>query len=336
MNLFRVAIDPATGGASGAPEQMTTSVGNLGWFRFSADGRRLVGAAYEQSAELHLYTLTLRNDPHLEPLRSLRPRFLHWCRLAPDAEWIACTTIGTPEDLVLLRADGAELRRLTDDPFKDRNVSWSHDGTRLAFDSTRSGAWNLWTVRADGSELRRIADLPDTSSATWSPDGQRLTLRLPDRTLAEVAADRFTTRDEVRSVPGPDSLWRLELGAWSPSGTLLGGTGVDPDHSALSVGAFEPATGRFHRSQLPMADDGSWISALWKFAGWLPDSRHFVASGRDQIALVDVETGAWRGLQAVDARRLYVSLSRDGRTLLVEQQAVDGDLWMLEMPGGEQ
>src|SRR3972149_5083925 len=58
MNLFRVAIDGATGGPSGAPEQVTTSVGNLGWARFSADGRRLVAAVYERSAELHLYRLT--------------------------------------------------------------------------------------------------------------------------------------------------------------------------------------------------------------------------------------------------------------------------------------
>jgi eukaryotic-like serine/threonine-protein kinase len=335
MNLFRVGIDPATGGASGTPEQMTTSVGNLGWFRFSADGRRLVGAAYERSAELHLYHLTPGAAPTLQPLRTLRPRFLHWCRLSPDAEWIACATIGTPEDLVLLRADGSELRRLTNDPFKDRNVSWSHDGTRLAFDSTRSGAWNLWTVRADGSELRRIADLPDTSAAVWSPDGQRLTLRLRDRTLGEVAADRFTARDAVRSIPLPDSLRRFELLAWSPSGELLGGTEVNSGNRAVSVGAFEPATGRYHRSQLPMADDGSWISALWKFAGWLPDSRHFVASGREQIALVDVETGAWRGLLPIHSPRQNVSLSRDGRTLLVEQESVDGDLWMLEIPGGK-
>jgi hypothetical protein len=30
-----------------------------------------------------------------------------------------------------------------------------------------------------------------------------------------------------------------------------------------------------------------------------------------------------------------VSLSRDGRTLLVEQELSDGDLWMLEIPGRE-
>ena len=93
-----------------------------------------------------------------------------------------------------------------------------------------------------------------------------------------------------------------------------------------------PRVGTYRRSQLPIAD-ATWLDAYWKFAGWLPDSRHYVAAGRDQIALVDVETGAWRGLQAVDKRRLLVSISGDGRTLLVEQEVVDGDLWMLEIPG---
>lgn len=332
MNLFRVAIDPATGVASRAPEQVTTSVGNLGWFRFSADGRRLVAAAYERTAELHLHTLTPGAAPTLQPLRTLRPRFLQWCKLSPDGEWLACSTIGTPEDLVLLRADGSELRRLTEDSWKDRDATWSPDGTRLAFYSTRSGEWNLWAVRADGSELRRIAAPTETAPAAWSRDGGRLTLNLRDGLLGEVAADRFNAPDAVRPIPLPEPLQRFQLGGWSPSGELLGGTEVDASRTgALSVGAFEPATGTYRRSQLPMA--AKWVSAWWKFAGWLPDSRHFVASGRDQIALVDVETGAWRGLQAVDGRQLSVSLSGDGRTLLVEEEAVDGDLWMFEMPG---
>jgi Tol biopolymer transport system component len=333
MNLFRVAIDPATGVPSGVPEQMTTSVGNLGWFRFSADGRRLVAAAYERSAELHLNQLTQGAAPTVQPLRTLRPRFLQWCKLSPDAEWLACATIGTPEDVVLLRADGSELRRLTDDRFKDRNISWSRDGSRLVFDSTRSGGWDVWTVRADGSELRRTADTPDTAGAVWSSDGQRLTFVMPESGMAEVDAARFTDREAIRFVPLPDSMAGFEPGEWSPSGDLLGGTEVDVNRRPVSIGAIDPKTRRYRRSQLPIGG-AIWSDAYWKFAGWLPDSRHYVASGRDQIALVDVETGAWRGLQAVDKRRLIVSLSRDGGTLLVEQESFDGDLWMLEIPGG--
>ncbi len=324
-----MAIDGATGGTSGAPEQVTTSVGNLGWARFSADGRRLVAAAYERSAELHLHRLTAGAAPTLEPLRTLRPRFLHWCQLSPDAEWLACATIGTPEDLVLLRADGSELRRLTDDPWKDRNFAWSSDGTRLAFDSTRSGPWQLWTLRADGSEPRRITDFSDTVDKAWSRDGRRLTISTGGEGLAEVDADQLTPRAAMRSIPLPDSMRWFLPGAWSPSGELLGGTEVDSGRRALSIGAFEPASGTYHRSRLPMSGPG-W----WRFAGWLPDSRHFVALGRDQVALVDVATGAWRGLLPSDESHQAVSLSSDAATLLVETESADGDIWLLESPDG--
>ena len=281
MNLFRVAIDGATGGPSGAPEQVTTSVGNLGWARFSADGRRLVAAAYERSAELHLYRLTPGAVPTLRPLRTLRPRSLHWCQLSPDAEWIACATIGTPEDLVLLRADGSELRRLTDDPFKDRNIAWSSDGTRLAFHSTRSGAWNLWTLRADGSEPRRLADFADFSPAVWSRDGRRVTAVIPGRGLVELDADKLNSEEALRPLKLPESMQEFVPGAWSPSGKLLGGTEVASSMRALSIGAFEPATGTYHRSRLPLSSTG-----YWKFAGWLADSRHFVALGRERLGCV--------------------------------------------------
>lgn len=327
MNLFRVAIDGATGGASGAPEQVTTSVGNLGWARFSADGRRQVAAAHERSAALHLYHLTPGAAPTLEPVRTLRSRNLHWCRLSPDAEWLACATIGTPEDLVLLRADGSELRRLTEHAFKDRNIAWSSDGTRLAFDSARSGEWNLWTLRADGSEPRRLTDFAEASAAIWRHDGKRVTVVVPGRGLGDVDADQFTAREAIRSIPLPDSLPAFLPGAWSPSGDLLGGTEVDPGLRALSIGVFDPATGTYRRSTLPMSGDG-----YWKFAGWLPDSRHFVAAGRGQMALVDASTGAWRGLLAVENPDPVVSLSRDASTLRVETGSADGDVWLLESP----
>ncbi|HEX9800318.1 MAG TPA: LpqB family beta-propeller domain-containing protein [Thermoanaerobaculia bacterium] len=330
MNLFRVAIETATGRVAGAPVQRTTSVGSLGWFRFSADGRRLVASAHELSAELELFRLTPGAEPTLEPLRTLRPRSLHWCRIAPDAEWLACATIGTPEDLVLLRADGSELRRLTDDVFKDRNVAWSADGTRLAFQSTRAGGWNLWTLRADGSEPRRITEFTDLSLAAWFPDGQRLSVVVPPRGLTELDPDQLATLATLRPLELPGSMPSFEPGAWSPSGRFLGGTEVDASRRALSIGAFEPATGRYHRSQLPVAVG----HGFWKFAGWLPDSRRYVALGREQIALVDVETGAWRGLLAANPSMEGVALSGDGRTLLVETQLRDGDLWMLESPGG--
>jgi Tol biopolymer transport system component len=330
MNLFRVPIDAATGAAAGDPEALTTSVGNLGWARLSADGRRMVAAVYEQSAVLDLYQVAPGADPPLQPLGTLRPRSLRWCRLSPDAEWLLCSTIGSPEDLVVLRSDGSELRRLTDDIFKDRNADWSPDGEQILFQSTRSGRWNLWALRSDGSEPRRLTDFTESSTPVWSADGRRATIMAYGRGIADVDPNQLTTLETLESVALPETLQGFLPGGWSPSGTLLGGTEVDAMLRALSIGAIEPATGSYRRSKLPMSGTG-----FWTFGGWLGDSRHFIARGAEEIALVDAETGNWRELLPIRAQEQALSFSRDTMTLLVETASADGDIWIFETAEGD-
>ena len=51
----------------------------------------------------------------------------------------------------------------------------SPDGTRVAFESTRSGPYELWVAAADGSSPRKITDSGlYKSMPRWSPDGRRL------------------------------------------------------------------------------------------------------------------------------------------------------------------
>jgi len=333
MNLFRVEIDPATGAAAGAPEQVTTSAGNLGWARFSADGERMVVAEYELGAVLDLYRLTPGPDGTAEPLRTLRPRTLHWCQLSPDAEWIACATIGSPEDLVLLRPDGSGLRRLTDDVAKDRNLSWSPDGQSLAFASTRSGGWSWWRLQRDGSQLRQLSGFFGGNMPAWRPDGRSATVTQFGYGLVELDGAGIETLSAVHATPFPEGIRSFSANAWSPSGTLLAGGDCDAGNHALSVGTIDPASGTYLESRLPVA---GWCGR--RVAGWLPDSRHYVALGADLVALVDVTTGAYRKLLPADAdpaKEKLVSLSRDGRILLVETPTSDGNLWLLQREDGK-
>ncbi len=325
MNLFRVAIDAATGAAAGAPEQVTTSVGNLGYARFAADGQRMVAAAYERRVDLELYRLDPEAEPPLQPLRTLRPRALHWCNLSPDAEWLACATLGAPEDLVLLRADGSELRRLTDDVHKDRHARWSPDGERLLLMSTRAGGWDYWTLRADGSELRRLTEIGEVAGAAWSADGREVTVKMQTGPIYQVDAARLATPESARPLAMPAALTGFSPSAWSPSGRYLAGAEIDALWQALSVGFLDPASGVYNKSDLPIAGDG-----YWAVGGWLADSRRFIALGSRQLALVDAETGRWRSLAPIEGAGRIASLSRDGRTMLIEVESVDGDVWLLD------
>ena len=68
----------------------------------------------------------------LQPVTRSR-RFIRYAQPSPDGRWIAYDTTAPQEDLFVLRADGSELRRLTNDTAKDRVPHWSPDGSRLLF-----------------------------------------------------------------------------------------------------------------------------------------------------------------------------------------------------------
>jgi len=69
---------------------------------------------------------------------------------------------------VLLRPDGAIVRRLTDDKYKDRDARWSPDGSRLLFLSNCGGTFEYWLMNREGGGLRRVSE---PMVLAWAPDG---------------------------------------------------------------------------------------------------------------------------------------------------------------------
>jgi dipeptidyl aminopeptidase/acylaminoacyl peptidase len=76
-------------------------------------------------------------------------------------------------DIYIVRADGGEARRLTNQPTADAQPSWSHDGQWIYFMSARSGTHQIWKMRADGGEPRQLTK-GGGYQALESPDGQVL------------------------------------------------------------------------------------------------------------------------------------------------------------------
>jgi TolB protein len=53
----------------------------------------------------------------------------------------------------------------------------SPDGRRVAFTSTRSGAWEIWTSDLDGANAVQLSSLKaptGTGVPHWSPDGRQI------------------------------------------------------------------------------------------------------------------------------------------------------------------
>jgi Tol biopolymer transport system component len=70
---------------------------------------------------------------------------------------------------------GLAIVQLTEDAGSDVNGTWSPDGTYIAWETDRSGAFQIWIMNADGSQKRPLTHGPAVHGwPVWSPDGSRL------------------------------------------------------------------------------------------------------------------------------------------------------------------
>src|SRR4029079_10312701 len=72
--------------------------------------------------------------------------------------------------LGLAATDGkSSPRQLTTTDKKDRHPRWSPDGSRILFESTRSGKSQLWLIEMAGGEAKKLTDVStEPSSAIGS------------------------------------------------------------------------------------------------------------------------------------------------------------------------
>ena len=193
---------------------------------------------------------------------------------------------------------GAPQRLTTDDSF-DNFPSWSPDGSRIAFLSSRSGgedAGRLFTMAPDGTDIRELT--PELAGVIqhppqWAPDGQR---------LAFVAYSPYYRR--VSSLPGlytvranGTELRRLASAVrspvtWSPDGQRLAfAQAVDGTVMLVTVAA-----------------DGWDRQPLVPIEGWQPQS------GEPDPNRVWINTVAW----SPDGTRLLVSVNDRHPAFIVE------------------
>ncbi|MHC5005368.1 MAG: protein kinase domain-containing protein, partial [Planctomycetota bacterium] len=316
MGLWRLPIDEASGRARGAPEPVANGLeASMSLPSFSEDGRVL--AFRSESVSVNPVVIpfdpdTERAGPPRELLRrtgSLRPS-----SVSPDGEWLALDNRGEQrEDIFLLRTDGTELRRLTDDAARDRLPRFSPDGALLTFHSNRGGKYSGYSIRVDGSALTLLTDpsIGNVAGPMFEPAGERLFfyvendafyLGSPPWPASLSAAERFAKIGELSPTY---SSW-----CWSPDGRRLAGRLKSETPGGGGLGIYDPA---LREGRLVLAEESEFAAA------WLPDSRRIVYFTQDhELVVVDVET-AERRVISVDLpfppADEFIAVAPDGTAL---------------------
>lgn len=74
-----------------------------------------------------------------------------------------------------MKNDGSEVKQITYTTVNNMEPVWSPEGNRIAFQSDRSGIWEIYNMNIDGSNVVKITDIGTNSTEpAWSPDGSQI------------------------------------------------------------------------------------------------------------------------------------------------------------------
>ena len=251
-----------------------------------------------------------------------RLKFISEAGLSPDGKQVVygITAVDAEKDeesahLWIVSSDGGEPHQLTAGKGRDSGASWSPDGKKIAFQSTRDGAPQIYIIPVDGGEALQLTTckLGVGSAPLWSPDGKFIAFTTtPVSEMPDYSKPYRVTRSVYRfnamgyldpiiqdvyviSVEGGearqlthDRTMNSSL-HWSPDGQeILYSYNFSPD----SLDTF--ATGL--RLVNMQGETREVVPLTWGFitsAAWLPDGKGIAFGGMSAEKLTQFKTDLW-------------------------------------------
>jgi len=320
--IWRVPVKESTGETRGAPELVRTPAPYTGHLSFSRDGRRLAYVHQVTTGQIRMVRFDPVREAAISEPREIAESAKGASRptLSPDGKWLAFNTSERQEDLIVVAADGGLTRQLTSGEARNRGPRWSPDGKRIAFFSTRSGDWEIWTVDPDGGDLRQITALVGQNVAwpVWSPDSRQLAYTIFGVNTFLIDPNRpWSAQTPFRLPPFTDPKQIFNAWCWSPDGRMLAGFLNRGDGLAV----YYPAT-RTYRQLTDIGSDPMWLS----------DNRRLLFHHRGRLNLLDTESGRWKEVVSVapeEIARRGFAVSPDDRHIYFSVSVTEADVWTL-------
>ena len=224
-----------------------------------------------------------------------------------------------------MNADGSDVTRLT---YPGAFPSWSPNGRRIAFRSSRDGDYEIYAMNADGSDVTRLTYIYGFSSkSSWSPDGRRIVFdgaRDGVGGIYTMNADgsRLTQLTYTASDGWP---------SWSPDGRIAFTSYRDGNSEIYAINA--DGSGLIRLTNNSAYD---WIPS------WSPDGRRVAFTsdrdGNDEIYAMNADGSGLTRLTNNSVRDSRPSWSPDGRRIAFHSDRDrdgDGDIYTMNADGSD-
>lgn len=237
----------------------------------------------------------------------------------PSGRIVFSSNRGGPWRIWSIRADGSELRQLTQARADEQDVdpALSPDGKLLLFTSTRGQTTGIWRMALDGSGLTRLAD---GDQAEWSPDGSAIVFRRQEQIYTRELA---SGRERVLS---PSDWPHCSGPAWSPDGkTIAFACRWDAGNAVFVVPAAGGAPTKVYDRQ-PACEPH-----------WSPDGQRLVYETETRICTIQPDGKKNRPVTFFGGVQRYGRFSPDGQWIVYCQGVSEQgpwELYLIPAPGG--
>ncbi len=333
MGIWRIAIDEKTGTPNGPPEPVAAGVDvDMDLPHLSADGASLLFRSKIESVNPAAISFDAANA-RIASVALLQHRTGHLVPsdMSPDGQWLALfNRYERQQDIFVMRPDGSELSRITDDIGRDWEPRFTPDGESLTFYSNESGGYEALKIGRDGSSRTLLTDGSGTASyVMFAPDGTRLMVghdvKVPEVRIAVGPWPLTSARTTV--VNG------LQIGSgvmiptyWSRDGRWLSGY-VQLESGEVKGNALYDLSAR----KLRMLSNDSRGQDI----AWLRGYRSVVYFGaKGELVMQDIESLQRREISGTlpfpSAAAGHLVASPDGRTLYYGALQEESNIWIVK------
>jgi len=167
------------------------------------------------------------------------------------------------DEIYVVGSDGSDPTGISNNPESDAYPSWSPDGSKILFQSTRDGNWEIYTMNPDGTGQTRLTTDPAADTyATWSPTGSWITFHSQRGGGSDIYKIRADGSSETRLTADPDWDWGP---SWSHDSTKITFQTSRDGNSEIYVMNADGS------SQIRLTIDPAWdFHPVWTTAPWLP------------------------------------------------------------------